>query len=210
VVRGKKATHVIIVGGPGTGKTTLTNLLQKELTKQGLKVYVIRDWAREIIIEQKAKGGNLLPWINRVAFEREVVRRHVREYENLYTRGEEKKYDVILEDGSPFIAPAYAEADGEPPDEWITGKLREWAWIVDAAILTTPLNNYGTDNARWENKQYALKIHETIRKHINKTFPNKTIQLTTKTPEARLAETLGALVKAGLLLGFLPNREKQY
>ncbi len=195
MVRGKKAKHVIIVGGPGTGKTTLTNLLQKELTRHGLKVYVIRDWAREIILEQKATGGNLLPWINRIAFEREVVRRHVKEYENLYVKGEEKKYDVILEDGSPFIAPAYAEADGEPQDEWITKKLKEWEWIVDLAILTTPLNNYGTDNARWEDKQYALKIHEEIRKHVSKTFKEKTLQLKTDKPETRLKETLKTLLK---------------
>ncbi len=195
MVRGKKAKHIIIVGGPGTGKTTLTNLLQKELTRHGLKVYVIRDWAREIILEQKATGGNLLPWINRIAFEREVVRRHVKEYENLYVKGEEKKYDVILEDGSPFIAPAYAEADGEPQDEWITKKLKEWEWVVDLAILTTPLNNYGTDNARWEDKQHALKIHEEIRKHISKTFKEKTLQLKTDKPETRLRETLKTLLK---------------
>ena len=190
MVRGKKAKHVIIVGGPGTGKTTLTNLLQKELTRRGLRVHVIRDWARKIILEQKATGGNLLPWINRIAFEREVVRRHVKEYENLYVKGEERKYDVILEDGSPFIAPAYAEADGEPQDEWITKKLKEWEWIVDLAILTTPLNNYGTDNARWEDKQYALKIHEEIRKHISKTFKEKTLQLRTGEPTSRLKEAL--------------------
>ncbi len=195
MVRGKKAKHVIIVGGPGTGKTTLTNLLQEELTRRGFRVYVIRDWAREIILEQKASGGNLLPWIDRVAFEREVVRRHVKEYENLYVKGEEKKYDVILEDGSPFIAPAYAEADNEPQDEWIMKKLKEWEWIVDLAVLTTPLNNYGTDNARWEDRQYALKIHEEIRKHILRTFKEKTLQLKTNKPETRLRETLRALLK---------------
>jgi len=195
VVRGKKAKHVIIVGGPGTGKTTLTNLLQEELTRRGFRVYVIKDWAREIILEQKASGGNLLPWIDRVAFEREVVRRHVKEYENLYLKGEEKKYDVILEDGSPFIAPAYAEADNEPQDEWIMKKLKEWEWIVDLAVLTTPLNNYGTDNARWEDRQYALKIHEEIRKHILRTFGEKTMQLKTSKPETRLRETLKALLR---------------
>ncbi len=195
MVQGKKAKHVIIVGGPGTGKTTLTNLLQEELTRRGFRVYVIRDWAREIILEQKATGGNLLPWIDRVAFEREVVRRHVKEYENLYVKGEEKKYDVILEDGSPFIAPAYAEADNEPQDEWIMKKLKEWEWIVDLAVLTTPLNNYGTDNARWEDRQYALKIHEEIRKHILRTFKEKTLQLKTNKPETRLRETLRALLK---------------
>ena len=195
MVRGKKAKHVIIVGGPGTGKTTLTNLLQEELTRRGFRVYVIKDWAREIILEQKASGGNLLPWIDRVAFEREVVRRHVKEYENLYLKGEEKNYDVILEDGSPFIAPAYAEADNEPQDEWIMKKLKEWEWIVDLAVLTTPLNNYGTDNARWEDRQYALKIHEEIRKHILRTFGEKTMQLKTSKPETRLRETLKALLR---------------
>lgn len=195
MVRVKKARHVIIVGGPGTGKTTLTNLLREELIRRGLRVYVIRDWAREIILEQKAAGGNLLPWVNRVAFEREVVRRHVREYENLYVKGEEGKYDVILEDGSPFIAPAYAEADNEPQDEWITKKLKEWGWVVDLAVLTTPLSNYGTDNARWEDKQYALRIHEEIRKHILRTFKEKTLQLKTSKPETRLREVLRALLK---------------
>ena len=193
MVRGKGVRHLIIVGGPGTGKTTLTELLKEELSRRGLRVYVIRDWAREIILEQKAVGGNLLPWLDRVGFEREVVRRHVREYENLYVKGEGSKYDVVLEDGSPFIAPAYAAADNKPQDEWILRKLREWEWVVDLAILTTPLSNYGTDNARWEDRQYALRIHEEVRKHILRTFKEKTLQLKTSEPRARLEEVLKAI-----------------
>ncbi len=189
----KRGKHLIIVGGPGTGKTTLTNALSNSLRRYGLKTYVIRDWAREVIIEQKALRGRLLPWIDRVGFEREVVRRHVKEYEALYVKGLGVRYDIVLEDGSPFIAPAYMVVDGRGIDEWVAERLRKWSWIVDYAVITTPLPTYGTDNARWEGREYALRVHEEIRDEIKREFQGRVIELRSDELTGRVKEVINHL-----------------
>jgi len=159
--------HIIVAGGPCTGKTTLINNLKKELSKRGYSVYVIRDWAREIIREQKEMGGNILPWKNRVAFEIEVIKRHTSEYSKLGS------YDFILEDGGPFLALSYCKVDNvELPRKWVQ-YLLSFKDKVDIVLVTDELSEYFTDRERWENLDYARKVHyEIILQHLE-LFGNK-------------------------------------
>lgn len=46
----------VITGGPGTGKTSLIEALERD----GLKT--IKEVARDIIKEQQQQGGEALPW----------------------------------------------------------------------------------------------------------------------------------------------------
>ncbi len=153
--------HVIVAGGPCTGKTTLVNNLKCELSRRGYSVYVIRDWAREIIKEQKESGGEILPWKNRVAFEIEVIKRHTSEYSKL------EKYDVVLEDGGPFLALSYCKVDNvKLPSEWVQ-YLMKFKDKVDIVLITDELSEYFIDRERWENLDYARKVHyEIILQHL--------------------------------------------
>ncbi|MCJ1879864.1 AAA family ATPase [Pseudomonas nitroreducens] len=54
---------IVITGGPGAGKSTLLDHLHQH---HGLSV--VEEGGRAIIREQLARGGDALPWANRVAF----------------------------------------------------------------------------------------------------------------------------------------------
>ncbi len=54
--------RIIITGGGGSGKTTLIN----ELAHQGYTVFP--EVSRELIAEQQAANGEVLPWLNMAAF----------------------------------------------------------------------------------------------------------------------------------------------
>ena len=66
----------IITGAPGTGKTAIINCLKK----QGFSCS--NEISREIITEQIASGGNVLPWKNLDAFSERVATMRKIQYEN--------------------------------------------------------------------------------------------------------------------------------
>ncbi|WFO75091.1 ATP-binding protein [Desulfurococcaceae archaeon MEX13E-LK6-19] len=166
---------VLIAGGPCTGKTTLVKGLSEELQKRGYSVYVIVDWAREIIREEKKKGDKgILPWTNRVLFEEKVVEKHLEEYVKL-TKGLVKA-DIVLEDGGGFVAKAYCSVDNVPVPE-IYNDLLKYKDLVDLVLLTTEAPFYTTDAERWEDKVYAKRIHDAIIKLHKELFRNKTVEI---------------------------------
>ncbi|CAM3493048.1 AAA family ATPase [Stackebrandtia soli] len=63
--------RVVITGGPGGGKTTLV----KRLAADGFAV--MPESGRAVIIEQRAAGGDALPWRDRDAFAASMVDRDV-------------------------------------------------------------------------------------------------------------------------------------
>lgn len=68
----RQNTYYLITGGVGFGKTTLIN----ELCKTG-DYYKIPEIAAEIINEQIKIGGTLIPWVDRYAFEAELLKRKI-------------------------------------------------------------------------------------------------------------------------------------
>ena len=197
LVKGKHVKHLAVLGGPGTGKTTLINGLHRKLGELGFRVYVIRDWARHVIAVEKASGGTVLPWIDRVGFERAVVSMHLKEYRALYVEGLERRYDFVIEDCSPFIAPAYIEVDSRPQDEWIMKQLKEWAWVIDLALLTRPFSDYMKDDVRWEDREYAIRIHSSIEKYAKSVFKGRLYKLQSSTIEGRIKESIDLLRRFG-------------
>jgi len=70
-----KPNCYIITGGVGFGKTTLV----EELCKDEM-YFKIPEIAAELIEEQKRIGGRLIPWIDRYAFEEELMKRRIEAY----------------------------------------------------------------------------------------------------------------------------------
>ena len=154
--------YIVVVGGPCSGKTTVVRGLKDKLTSLGYTVFVIEDQAREIIREQQAIGGRLLPWIDRLGFELEVARRHY----NLLKQALSKGYDFIIEDSGIPATLAYLRADGIKPPRELLEIIGEVEKIVDIVLAMKPPIKYTRDSERWEDYEYAMRIHnEIIRVH---------------------------------------------
>ncbi len=150
--------YVLVAGGPCTGKTTLVKLLSKVLSNYGLRTYVIRDWAREIIREGKNGKEVPLPWTDRAAFETEVVKRHISDF----IRAQKYSPDIVIEDSGPIAPIAYCIVDGVELPRDVVKNIMTHARRLNLVIITEPLTSYNTDDERWEEKEYAMKLHKEI------------------------------------------------
>jgi len=197
-----KIAYILVAGGPCSGKTTLVNALSNELSKRGLRVYVIRDWARELIRKNRGVGGPL-PWTNRVEFEVKVVKEHLKDYR----RALRQSLDVIVEDSGPISAIAYCRVDKvELPSE-VLRKIIEHTRNIDIVILThMNAGMYSKDSERWESKDYALRIHKEII-NIHKELLHNKVYLVSHSmrPELRLKDVIDYVIKylkrKGLITG---------
>ncbi len=163
--------YVIVVGGPCTGKTTIAKGVARELVAHGLRVRVIDDQARLVIREQQRRGGNILPWVDRLRFEEEVVRRHYEEF----LRALRDEPDIIIDDSGVFTALAYIEVDGLKPSRKIINIIEKLKKRVDLILLTKPPGRYHTDSERWEDLDYAKKIHEVIKRVHEQLFSGRIV-----------------------------------
>ncbi len=166
-------TYILVVGGPCSGKTTVVQGLREKLEEKGFSVYVIDDQAREVIREQQSIGGRLLPWIDRLGFELEVARRHYR----LLLEGLEKGYDFIIEDSGIPATLAYLRVDGVEPPRELLRLVEEVSRLVDIVLAMKPPVNYQRDSERWEDYDYAMRIHEAIMDVHRELLPDKLVQL---------------------------------
>jgi len=67
----------IVTGGPGFGKTEIVTELQNSgYTCSG-------EFAHELIEEQQASGGEILPWKNPKLFQQEILKRRIAFYESV-------------------------------------------------------------------------------------------------------------------------------
>ncbi len=184
--------YILIAGGPCTGKTTLTNLLSHALREKGFRVYVIRDWARELIkISKEGKeNGGPLPWTDRVGFEVEVARRHLNEFKQAL----KSRFDVIIEDSGSIATIAYCKADGVKMPSEIVNEIIKHSRNIDLVLITEPNSDYMKDAERWEERSYALKIHKEIIKIHKELLKDKVIILpSSPTPKQRLQNVLNVL-----------------
>ncbi len=165
--------YIIVVGGPCTGKTTIAKGVARKLADHGLRVKVIEDQARLIIREQQLRGGDILPWIDRLRFEEEVVRRHYEEFLNALR----EKPDIIIDDSGVFTALAYIEVDGLKPSRKILNIIEKLRSRVDIVLLTKPPGQYHTDEERWEDLEYAKQIHEAISRVHKELFPGRVVEV---------------------------------
>ena len=98
-------TMYVLTGGPGVGKTTSIRALE------GLGHSVIHEVAREIIEEQLACGGEILPWENRISFQREVFARSL----SLESRTRSRKGIVFMDRAIPDGIAYYNLEKIDPP-----------------------------------------------------------------------------------------------
>ena len=143
------AVYVALVGAPSTGKTALLN----ELAKRGHAV--AHEVSRQLIEEQRAIGGSILPQINRDAFQREILKRQI------VQRVENAHHSIVFCDTSIPCGIAYYRADGAEAPGVFLEAAREHSY--DVVLLIDLLPFYEDDGLRIENKESAKKIQGFLR-----------------------------------------------
>jgi len=63
-------------GGPGFGKTSILT----ELRKRGHNAS--EELSRQFIKEEMERAGTLLPWVDRLGYSEEILKRRIRQYED--------------------------------------------------------------------------------------------------------------------------------
>jgi len=131
--------RVVITGGPSVGKTTIISLLEK------YGYPVIHEHATQII-----KEGNILPWVDRAAFQAEVLRRQMASEKGLPENGQPVFLDRGLFDGEAYyiydkleIPPLFSSLD---------------ASLYTVAFLIEELPFFDVNEVRRENLDFTKQI----------------------------------------------------
>ncbi len=137
----------VLTGGPCSGKT----MTLQALGSAGFEV--VPEIARALILAEQSKGNRLLPWIDRNAFQLEVLRRQLESESKAST-------DVFLDRGIPDGIAFYRIVGLQPPDELIKASQEA---RYDKIFLLDLLPVYPSDPIRKEDAETSRKIHEMIR-----------------------------------------------
>ena len=136
----------IITGAPGTGKTSIIN----ELNNRGFNC--IRETSREIISEQIAKGGEILPWKNQIAFENKIANMRTKQYLK------STKKSVYFFDRSAIDCIAYLRLNNIQPTSEIIQAVKKCTFNKTAFYTPIWEEIYTNDNERKEKLDQAKKI----------------------------------------------------
>ena len=164
--------RVVITGAPGTGKSTILNLLEK----RGYPIHP--EMARALIAEQQDLGTDLVPWKNHADFGLELFKRQKEQYfnaqadaYNFYDRGVPDNLGYLRRDGLQNHA-LEEEAAG--------------LFYHKEVFLTPPWEEiYGNDEVRWEDTQLMLEIHAAL-KDIYEFFGYQITEVPKLSPEERV------------------------
>ncbi len=142
---------IVISGGPGSGKTTITNAL----TKQGF--HCEEEFSRHIIEEGIQLGNGVVPWDKLDLFTEKVFEGRVKQFYN----GDQFD-ETVFYDRSIIDSIAYMEHDQEIiPKHYIriAKKLR-----YHPQVFITPYwdDIYTTDNQRKEPSEKARSLEKSI------------------------------------------------
>ena len=139
---------VLIIGGPGTGKSTTI----EALTKKGYCCYP--EISRQVTLEAKEKGIDQLFLTNPLLFSEMLLNGRLQQFENAL---EEKHDMVFLDRGLPDIL-AYMDFIGDDYPDRFVALCHEKKY---SKIFVFPPWEaiYESDNERYENFDQAQKIH---------------------------------------------------
>lgn len=163
--------RVVVTGAPGTGKSTVLNLLEA-------KGYpVIPEMARQLIAEEQGKGSKIVPWEDHPSFGKELFKRQVAQYHLANTP------IVFYDRGIPDNL-AYLRRDGFA-NEVLEGKSKDYPYHTDVFLMPPWLQIYGKDDVRWEDEELMLDIDRALRAQYA-ALGYRVIEVPKTSPEQRL------------------------
>jgi predicted ATPase len=141
--RGIAPIFIVITGGPSVGKTTIISILRER------GYAVVDEQATQII-----KEGDILPWVDRDGFQKEVLRRQMA-VEAAYANSEAP----IFLDRGLFDGEAYYISDGlEIPSAFSALSAPKYAM----ALLIEELEFFDNNGVRFEDIEFTRKITPII------------------------------------------------
>lgn len=159
----------VVTGGPGFGKTSILT----ELRKQGFNAS--KELSRQFIKEEMEGTGTLFPWVDRLGYSEEMLKRRIRQYEE--TPADELWF---FDRGIPDLI-AYIHKDGlkVPVIYYEASKEYRYKPLV---FLTPPWEEiHINDQERLESFEEAKIIHAEIERiytevgYICVTLPKATV-----------------------------------
>ncbi len=143
--------RIVVTGAPGTGKSTVLDLLENK----GFKV--VPEMARQLIAEQQELKSNMVPWLDHPSFGKELFQRQVRQYEDLEASDSIVFYDRGIPDNLAYLRrDGYANLDLE-------AKAPNFRYHDDIFLMPPWLEIYGNDQVRWEDTELMLDIDRALR-----------------------------------------------
>ncbi len=184
-LRMTESLRIIISGGPGTGKSTLLNLLRD-------KGYSCHDEvARMVIKEQLEKNSKLLPWQDLMGYSNLVFERIVAQTKLA------NQSPISIFDRSAVDVLAYLSHGKQEIPEYMRTQISELAYHKTVFFAPFWSAIYQEDGERKETPHEAAAISLTLMK-IYQSFGFELIELPLAPPQQRLEiieDTLKLLMK---------------
>lgn len=177
----------VITGGPGVGKTTLLEELQKRFFT------CIPEVAREIIKEQVSTDGDALPWKNKELYLQMMFDRSVDSYLSA------NQYDspfIFFDRGIPDSL-TYAEIIGFEKTEIMDNAARRYRYNQNVFYLSPWRDIFKTDEERKQSWEEAIVISE-LNTEIYRRFHYTPIVVPNHSPEKRADFILTYISKMNL------------
>jgi predicted ATPase len=170
-----KTQRFIISGGPGTGKSTLLAALA------GSGEVCREEVSRQVIREQKAQGGRLLPWFDLTAFAQECVARMQMQLAEspLHQR-------VFFDRGLPDVVGYMRHGGLIPPAELRTASRAYSPWVFFAPPWREIFAN---DTERPQTYEVSVALSKQIRLAYSE-FGFRVIELERTSVEGRVQQIL--------------------
>jgi len=152
----RQETFYIITGGPGVGKTTLLN----ELEKSGYSI--VPEIARQIIKEQMAINGDGLPWKNKELYTDLMLKASVQSYNLTRTNNSSSIYFF---DRGILDTLCYAEMIGLGVSDEMNEITNYCKYNKKVFILPPWPEIYQTDNERkqtWQEAEWTFQKMKEI------------------------------------------------
>ncbi len=148
---------IVITGGPGSGKTTLINTLQK----QGFSC--LPEISRQITLEAQQQGIEQLFLEDPILFSKKLLEGRLAQYNDAKNH---LPPFLFFDRGLPDVT-AYMNFFNTSYPQYFSKTCKENKY--DAVFILPPWKEiYKQDNERYETYEEAVKIHDYLLKEYNK------------------------------------------